>query len=106
MRRSAHARPASADALDTVSRARTWVNTRRLARHDRAMRLLVLGGTVFLGRAGARHALAAGHDVTCAARGASGDPVDGVRFVQGDRADPDALSALDGEFDAGVDVAR
>ncbi|MDW5330033.1 NAD-dependent epimerase/dehydratase family protein [Plantactinospora sp. KLBMP9567] len=70
------------------------------------MRTLVLGGTVFLGRAVARQALAAGHDVTCAARGSSGDPVDGVRFVRVDRTDPAGLAALTGEFDAVVDVAR
>jgi nucleoside-diphosphate-sugar epimerase len=70
------------------------------------MRLLVLGGTVFLGRAVVRHAVAAGHDVTCAARGDSGDPPDGARFVRIDRADPDGLAALDGDFDAVVDVAR
>jgi 2'-hydroxyisoflavone reductase len=70
------------------------------------MRLLVLGGTVFLGRAVARQALAAGHDVTCAARGTSGKPVDGARFVHVDRDDPRGLDAVDGEFDAVVDVAR
>lgn len=71
------------------------------------MRLLVLGGTVFLGRAVAAQAAAAGHDVTCAARGESGEPVDGVRFVKADRDDPAGLSAVDGEtFDAVVDVSR
>lgn len=70
------------------------------------MRILVLGGTVFLGRAIARQAVAAGHDVTCAARGSSGQPVDGVRFVQVDRGEPDGLDGLDGEYDAIVDVAR
>ena len=35
------------------------------------MRLLILGGTQFLERAIAAHALATGHDVTCAARAAS-----------------------------------
>ncbi|MGI5211431.1 NAD-dependent epimerase/dehydratase family protein [Plantactinospora sp. CA-290183] len=70
------------------------------------MRLLVLGGTVFLGRAVARRALAAGHDVTCAARGSSGDPVEGARFVRVDRDDPDGLAGLTGDFDAVVDVAR
>ncbi|GAA3226398.1 NAD-dependent epimerase/dehydratase family protein [Dactylosporangium siamense] len=70
------------------------------------MRILVLGGTVFFGRAIARQALAAGHDVTCAARGTSGDPVDGARFVTVDRADPDGLRAVEGTFDAVVDVAR
>ena len=70
------------------------------------MRILILGGTVFLGRAIARAAVAAGHDVTCAARGSSGEPVDGVRFVRVDRDDPDGLSPLDGTYDAMVDVAR
>ncbi len=70
------------------------------------MRILVLGGTVFLGRAVARQAVAAGHDVTCAARGSSGEPVDGVQFVRVDRDEPDGLDGLDGEFDAMVDVAR
>ncbi|GIF70857.1 NAD-dependent epimerase/dehydratase family protein [Asanoa siamensis] len=69
------------------------------------MRLLVLGGTAFLGRAVARLARADGHDVTCLARGESGGTVDGVRFVTGDRDRPDGLSAVDGEtFDAVVDV--
>lgn len=71
------------------------------------MRLLVLGGTVFLGRAVARQARAAGHEVTCAARGVSGRPVDGVRFVTVDRDEPDGLAPLaDAEFDALVDVSR
>lgn len=70
------------------------------------MRILVLGGTVFLGRAVARQALAAGHDVTCAARGTSGDPVDGARFVTVDRSQPGGLGNLEGTFDAVVDVAR
>jgi len=71
------------------------------------MRLLVLGGTVFLGRAVARQAMAAGHEVVCAARGKSGDPVPGVRFVPVDRSRPDGYDELAGEkFDAVVDVSR
>ncbi|HEU4422629.1 MAG TPA: NAD-dependent epimerase/dehydratase family protein [Pilimelia sp.] len=71
------------------------------------MRLLVLGGTVFLGRAVARRARDAGHEVTCAARGESGPLAEGVRFVAVDRNAPDGLSPLAGEeFDAVVDVAR
>jgi 2'-hydroxyisoflavone reductase len=60
------------------------------------MRLLVLGGTVFLGRAVARHARDVGHDVTCAARGVSGTVPDGVRLVRVDRDRRDGLSTLDG----------
>jgi nucleoside-diphosphate-sugar epimerase len=71
------------------------------------MRLLILGGTVFLGRAVARHARDAGHQVTCLARGETGKPVDGVRFVAADRDSPDGLSAVAGEsFDAVVDVTQ
>jgi 2'-hydroxyisoflavone reductase len=70
------------------------------------MRLLVLGGTVFLSRAVAAAALARGHQVTCVARGASGSVPDGARLVLANRDVPGALDALRGErFDAVVDVA-
>lgn len=70
------------------------------------MRLLVLGGTAFLGRTVARAALAGGHEVTCAARGVSGRVPEGAEFVPVDRDLPDGLSSLAGrEFDALVDVA-
>jgi len=67
------------------------------------MRLLVLGGTVFLSRAVAADAVARGHEVTCAARGSSGSVPDGASLVAVDRTGP--LPDL-GEFDAVVDVAR
>lgn len=71
------------------------------------MRLLILGGTQFLGRAIAAHACAAGHEVTCAARGVSGRVPAGVRFVKIDRDTADGLAPLAGEtFDAVVDVSR
>ncbi|MEA2878702.1 MAG: hypothetical protein QOF14_3898 [Hyphomicrobiales bacterium] len=71
------------------------------------MRLLVLGGTQFLGRAIAAHACATGHDVTCAARGVTGAVPDGARFIRVDRDDPDGLAPLEREaFDAVVDVSR
>jgi nucleoside-diphosphate-sugar epimerase len=71
------------------------------------MRLLILGGTVFLGRALASHAVAAGDEVTCAARGVSGSVPPGVELVRVDRDAPDGLAALAGrEFDAVIDVAR
>jgi nucleoside-diphosphate-sugar epimerase len=68
------------------------------------MRLLVLGGTVFLSRAVAADAVARGHEVTCAARGTSGSVPDGARLVTVDRSEP--LPADLGEFDAVVDVGR
>ena len=71
------------------------------------MRLLILGGTQFLGRAIAAHALATGHEVTCAARGVTGSVPAGARLIRVDRDAPDGLAPLGGtEFDAVVDVAR
>jgi 2'-hydroxyisoflavone reductase len=71
------------------------------------VKVLILGGTVFLSRAVAVHARDQGHDVICAARGVSGEPPDGVRFVRIDRALPGGLTPLAGlHFDAVVDVAR
>lgn len=70
------------------------------------MRLLVLGGTVFVGNAVAAEALRRGHEVVCAARGESGGVPDGAALVPVDRDWPDGLAALAGErFDAVVDVA-
>jgi nucleoside-diphosphate-sugar epimerase len=71
------------------------------------MRLLILGGTQFLGRAIAAHALAKGHDVACAARGVAGTVAPGARLIRVDRDEPDGLAPLAGEeFDAVVDVSR
>ena len=71
------------------------------------MRLLILGGTQFLGRAIAAHALVAGHEVTCAARGVAGSVPPGARLICLDRDQPDGLAPLaEMEFDAVVDVAR
>lgn len=71
------------------------------------MRILVLGGTVYLSRTIAEQARDRGHDVTAAARGASGKPPGGVRFVPVDRDQTAGLADLAGEsFDAVVDVAR
>jgi nucleoside-diphosphate-sugar epimerase len=71
------------------------------------MRILVLGGSQFLGRAIAAHACAVGHDVTCAARGLAGPIAPGARLVRIDRDIADGLAPLAGEtFDAVVDVSR
>lgn len=71
------------------------------------MRFLILGGSQFLGRAIAIHACAAGHDVTCAARGLAGPIAAGARFVRIDRDAADGLTPLATEtFDAVVDVSR
>lgn len=70
------------------------------------MRLLVLGGTVFLGHTVAEEALRRGHEVVCVARGTSGDVPAGASLLKLDRNEPDGLTPLaDERFDAVVDVA-
>ncbi|MFF7176421.1 NAD-dependent epimerase/dehydratase family protein [Streptomyces pseudovenezuelae] len=69
------------------------------------MRLLLLGGTEFVGRAVAEAALAHGWDVTAFHRGRHA-PVPGVRSLNGDRTAPDGLTALadGGPWDLVVDT--
>lgn len=70
-------------------------------------RVLVLGGTSWLGGAIARHARDRGHQVTCLARGQAGTPPDGVRLVRADRADETAYDEVrDAPWDVVLDVAR
>ena len=71
------------------------------------MRILVLGGTAFLSAEITRQAVAAGHDVTCLARGSATAPPPGASWLRVDRtlganAYPDAA----GEWDAVIEVAR
>jgi len=69
------------------------------------MRLLVLGGTSFVGHAVVAEGLARGWDVTTANRGVSGPAQDGVRAVVLDRTQPGAFDALASEsFDLVVDT--
>jgi 2'-hydroxyisoflavone reductase len=69
------------------------------------MRVLVLGGTRFLGPAVVSAALARGDQVTTFTRGVSGEPPAGVSALHGDRSDPQALEVLRGrEFDLVVDT--
>lgn len=71
------------------------------------MRILILGGSRFLGRAFAAEALAAGHQVTVFNRGRSGPDLPGVRAVRGDRENSADLERLAGEgpWDAVVDTS-
>ena len=70
------------------------------------MKLLVLGGTLFLSKAVAEEAVRRGHDVTCACRGESGAVPDGATHVVWDRARPVPAELTEATYDAVVDVAR
>jgi len=70
------------------------------------MRFLVLGGTAWLGREVVASALAAGHDVTALARGASGPAPEGARLVVADRTEPGAYDDVPGDWDVVVDLSR
>jgi 2'-hydroxyisoflavone reductase len=69
------------------------------------VRLLVLGGTRFLGRATVQEALARGHEVTLFNRGESNPELfPEAEKLRGDRTDPETLSVLRGrEWDAVID---
>ncbi|HEY5484878.1 MAG TPA: NAD-dependent epimerase/dehydratase family protein, partial [Propionibacteriaceae bacterium] len=70
------------------------------------MKMLLLGGTAFLGRAIAVEALARGVEVTCLARG-TGAPPEGVSFVRADRDEDDAFAPVATQhWDAVIDVSR
>ena len=60
------------------------------------MRLLVLGGTQWLGSTVALEAVARGHEVTALARGESGRVPPGVALVRGDRSEAGARGASNG----------
>jgi 2'-hydroxyisoflavone reductase len=74
--------------------------------HNRNVRILVLGGSVFLGRALVVDALRRGYDVTTFNRGITGADVPGVEAIRGDREMTADLERLvDGrQWDAVVDV--
>ena len=71
------------------------------------MRILVLGGTAFLSAEIVRSAMAAGHDVTCLARGSVESPPAGVAWLKADRSQGvDSYGGATGDWDAVIDVAR
>jgi 2'-hydroxyisoflavone reductase len=69
------------------------------------MRVLVLGGTAWVGRQIAATAISRGHEVTCLARGRA--VPEGAHLITADRDDADALPVLAGSrWDVVFDVAR
>jgi len=70
------------------------------------MRLLILGGTWFLGRALGELALSSGWSVTTFNRGVSASDLPGVQIVHGDREQPEDLKRLaeQGPWDAVIDT--
>jgi 2'-hydroxyisoflavone reductase len=69
--------------------------------------VLVLGGTSWVGGQIAHDAIARGHDVTCLARGESGNAPAGATFVHADRADPRAYEQVsDRRWDIVIDLSR
>lgn len=70
------------------------------------MKVLILGGTRFVGLRACQLLIGAGAQVTALHRGITGAPHPGVRSVVGDRSQPDGLAGLgDARFDAVLDFS-
>lgn len=78
-----------------------------LGHNGRVTRVLILGGSWFLGRTIAEKAVAQDCEVTIFRRGHSGSDVDGVATVRGDRTKPEDLARLTeaGEWDVVIDTS-
>ncbi|GAA2265640.1 NAD-dependent epimerase/dehydratase family protein [Streptomyces amakusaensis] len=71
------------------------------------MKILIIGGSVFLGRAFVQEAIARGHSLSLFNRGKSGPDVEGAENLRGDRESADDLEALAaaGPWDAVIDTS-
>src|SRR3954452_7387606 len=92
--------------LGRVRRQRKRLAPTQWALQGRVMRLLVLGGTRFVGRSVVLAALERGWEVTALNRGVTGALPDDVQALVAARTDPEQLAnALQGkDFDAAVDT--
>ena len=68
-------------------------------------RVLILGGTGWLGHAIAEAALRSGANVTCLARGESGTVPKGAHLVRADRTQPGAYNGVRGDWDDVIEIS-
>ncbi|ANF31594.1 reductase [Leifsonia xyli] len=68
-------------------------------------RVLVLGGTGWVGRAIVGALLSSGAEVVCLARGESGAVPEGAQLVPADRRDPAAYDRVRGDWDEVIEIA-
>ena len=73
---------------------------------DSRLRILILGGTGWLGGRLCQESLDRGHEVWCLARGESGPAPEGARLIRADRRSPDGYREVrDQDWDGVIDVS-
>ncbi|MCD1286463.1 MULTISPECIES: NAD-dependent epimerase/dehydratase family protein [unclassified Brevibacterium] len=82
------------------------MTTKDRERQRTKRRVLVLGGTGWLGGAIVRVALARGDHVVCLARGESGEIPEGATLVCADRRSPGAYAGVAGHWDEVIELAH